>query len=315
MAVHSSTFKTLEGQAAFLAAYDAAMARWPVSYEAIDVPTRFGMTRVVASGPENAPPLVLLHGYWATLTMWAPNVADFSRDHRVYAVDVMGQPGRSIPDEPVRNAADYVAWLTATLNGLHLDRVALAGMSYGGWLALTYAVAAPERVSKLVLLSPAASFLPIVRQFSVRGMFMMFFRRRSLVNWFMRWLAFRGAPADSDARLVGDNIVELMYLGLRHFRSSPETLRVVPTVFSDAELLAMQVPTLLLIGEHEVIYDPPAALTRARRLIPNFEGELVPRSSHDMCFVQHRLVDGRVLDFLGNTGPSSGIAHTRLNAA
>ena len=127
-----SAFKTPEGEAAFIAAYDDAMKHWPVPYEERDIPTRFGLTHVVVSGPRDAAPLVLLHGYMATLTMWVPNISDFTKDHRVYAIDVMGQPGKSIPDEPIRNDADYVAWLNATLNGLHLTRIALVGMSFGG---------------------------------------------------------------------------------------------------------------------------------------------------------------------------------------
>ena len=55
-----SAFKTPEGEAAYLAAYDAAMKLWPVPYEEMDIPTRFGMTHVVVSGPKDAPPLVLL---------------------------------------------------------------------------------------------------------------------------------------------------------------------------------------------------------------------------------------------------------------
>jgi pimeloyl-ACP methyl ester carboxylesterase len=290
----SSAFKSPEGHAAYLAAYDAAMRLWPVSYEEMDVPSRFGMTHVVVSGPKNAPPLVLLHGYMATLTMWAPNIADFSKDYRVYAIDVMGQPSKSIPTEPIRNAADYVAWLTATLDALGLDCVSLVGMSYGGWLALSFAVAAPKRVQKLVLLSPAASLLPIVKQFSPRGMLMMLFPTRFTVNSFMRWVGFTDRPGETDARPV----LELMYLGLKHFRLRRETLRVAPTVFTDGELRAIHVPVFLLIGEHEVIYDSATALARARRLIPDVQGELVPRSSHDMCFSQHRIVDARVLEFL-----------------
>ena len=300
---YPSAFKTPEGEAAYLAAYDRAMKSWPIPYEAIDIPTRFGTTHVVVSGPKDAPPLVLLHGYWATLTMWSPNVADFRKAYRVYAVDVMGQPGRSIPDEPIRSAADYVAWLTAILNGLRLGRVCLVGMSYGGWLALTYAVAEPDRIEKLVLLSPGG-ILPMVRQFKLRGMLMMILQRRPLVDSFMRWLTFKESLADADTRRLGDDIVDLMYLGLKHFRIPPETLHVVPAAISDADLRAIQAPTLLLLGEHEVIYDPSAALARARRLIPDFEGDLVPRSSHDMCFSQHRLVDARVLDFLRRTRAS-----------
>ena len=99
-----SAFKTPDGEAAFLEAYDAAMKLWPVPYEEMDIPTQFGMTHVVVSGPKDAPPLVLLHGYWATSTMWAPNIADFSKDYRVYTVDVMGQPSKSMPAEPKRFA-------------------------------------------------------------------------------------------------------------------------------------------------------------------------------------------------------------------
>lgn len=74
-----STFKSSTGEVAYLSAYDAAMKVWPVPYEGIEISNRFGLTHVVASGPKNASPLVLLHGYWATLTMWTPNISDFSK--------------------------------------------------------------------------------------------------------------------------------------------------------------------------------------------------------------------------------------------
>ncbi len=61
-------------------------------------------------------------------------------------------------------------------------------------------------------------------------------------------------------------------------------------------------PVLLLFGDGEVIYDSAQAFDRARRLIPHFEGELIPRCRHDMCFSQSRIVDARVLDFLKERG-------------
>jgi pimeloyl-ACP methyl ester carboxylesterase len=286
----SAAFKTPQGEAAFLAAYDAAMKFWPVPYEELDVPGRFGTTHVIVSGPRDARPLVLLHGYDATSVMWAPNIQDLAREYRVYAIDVMGQPGKSIPTEPVRSAEDYAAWLGETLDGLHLTRVCLGGMSYGAWLALNFALAAPARVQKLVLLSPGGGFAPIATQFGLRGMLMMRFPTRTMVNWFMRWLGIVGPEARP--------LLELTYLGLKHFRVPAETMRVMPIVFPEDRLRAMRVPTLLLIGEREVIWNPAAALARARALFPDLEGELVPDSSHDMCFRQRRLVDARVLAFL-----------------
>ncbi|HSR31999.1 MAG TPA: alpha/beta hydrolase [Anaerolineae bacterium] len=295
---HTSAFKTPEGEAAYLGAYDAAMKLWPVSYEEIEIPTRFGMTHVVTSGPKDAPPLVLLHGYMANLTMWSPNVADFSRDYRVYAIDTMGQAGRSIPDpdESIRDAADLIAWLSETLNGLNLDRIFLVGMSFGGWLALNFAMTAPERVRKLVLLSPAASFQPLVRQFGLCVMPMIFFPTRLTVNSLMGWMGIKDTAGDA----VTQCVLELAYLGAKHFRFVPETARVMPSVFSDNELRALHVPVLLLIGQNEVIYDAAKALDRARRLLPNCEGELVPQSSHEMCSSQCRIVDVRALDFLSH---------------
>ena len=216
-------------------------------------------------------------------------------------------PARAFPPSRYETRADYAAWLTATLDALHLDRVCLVGMSFGGWLALNYAVAAPERVQKLVLLSPGG-FLPMVRQFSLRGMLMVSFPTRFTVNSFMRWL---GVTVRRDARPV----LELMYLGLKHFRVPPETLRVMPTVFSDDQLRAMRVPTLLLIGDHEVISDPATALARARRLIPDFKANWCHGASHDMCFSQHRIVDARVLDFLKKTRTDDRGAITERSVA
>jgi pimeloyl-ACP methyl ester carboxylesterase/membrane protease YdiL (CAAX protease family) len=176
-----SAFKTPQGEAAYLAAYDAAMKSWPVPYEEVNLPSRFGTTHVIICGPKDGPPLVLLHGYMATVTMWSPNITAFSKHYRVYAVDVMGQPGKSIPGQPICNAGDFASWLTDAFDALHLDRVFLVGMSYGGWLALNYAIAAPQRICKLVLLSPGG-LLPMVRQFTVRGMLMVFFPTRLTVK-------------------------------------------------------------------------------------------------------------------------------------
>jgi len=293
----SSGFRIADGETRFLAAYDAALKLWPVPCEEIDIATRFGSTHVIVSGPKGAPPLVLLHGYMATSVMWSPNIADFSKRYRVYAIDTMGQPGKSVPAAPIRDAEDYAAWLAATLDALRLDRISLVGMSFGGWLALTFAVATPQRVRQLVLLSPGG-LLPVARQFILRGMLMVFFPTRFTVRSFMRWAGFRDAPGKTDVRRV----LDVMYLGMKHFQMPAETLRIAANPLTDEELRATRTPVLLLMGNREVLCDAAAALARARRLMPNVEGGLIPGCSHDMCFSQHEVVDARVLDFLQRRG-------------
>ena len=102
-----SAFKTAEVKPRILAAYDAEMKLWPVPYEEIDVRVGLGRRTWSSADRRTAPPLVLLHGYMATLTMWSPNIAAFSKDYRVYAIDVMGQPSKSLPDEPIRKYGGF----------------------------------------------------------------------------------------------------------------------------------------------------------------------------------------------------------------
>ena len=290
-----SSFKSPEGEAEYMAAYEATLSIWPVPYEPMDITGRYGRTHLVASGPEDAPPLVLLHMFLTSLTMWAANIADLSQDYRAYAIDVMGQPSKSIPDQPIQSREDYVAWLSELLDALNIESTDLVGASFGGWLTLNYAIGAPERLDKIALLSPAGGFRPLVKQFYVRGMLTSFFPWRFVMDSFLRWCTYEENLLDPSTRLIMHCIGEQMYLGSRYFRMRAG---VLPDVFSDEELRGIQVPTLLLIGQQEVLYDPAAALQRARRLVPDLEGELIPRASHEMTISKHEIVDRRVLEFL-----------------
>ncbi len=64
-----SAFRSPKGEAEYMAAYEATMKLWPVAYEPMNIPGRYGRTHLVASGPEGAPTLVLLHMYLTSLTM------------------------------------------------------------------------------------------------------------------------------------------------------------------------------------------------------------------------------------------------------
>jgi len=89
----SPRFKSSAEEAAFFAAYDAVLTRWPVSIEAVDVPSRYGTTHVQVCGPPEGTPLVLLHGGGATSTVWFANVEALTCTHRVFAVDQLGDAG------------------------------------------------------------------------------------------------------------------------------------------------------------------------------------------------------------------------------
>jgi len=297
-----SPFKSPEGEAEFMAAYEATLRLWPVPYEPMDISGRYGRTHLVASGRKDAPTLVLLHMFFTSLTQWAANIADLSRDYRVYAIDVIGQPSKSIPGQPLKSRQDCVTWLSELLDALNIESTDLVGASFGGWFTLNYALGAPRRVNKIALLSPAGGFLPLVKQFYVRGMLNTFIPRRFVMESFLHWMTYEENLRDPSTRLIMNCLTDQMYLGSRYFRQPAEMTRFIPSVlqdpFSDEELRGMQVPTLLLIGQQEALYDSAAALERARRLIPNLEGELIAQANHEMTISQHEIVAPRVLEFL-----------------
>ena len=96
----------------FLAAYDAMTGRWPGPVDRLDLRSGYGTTRVIACGPADGKPLVLLHGGGTTAAVWFANAADLSRARRLYAVDRIGEPGRSLPGgRPIRTPDDLLSWL------------------------------------------------------------------------------------------------------------------------------------------------------------------------------------------------------------
>lgn len=290
MSEHPSNFKTREGEAKYNAAYEATLSLWTIPYETLEVPTRWGRTRIVACGPKDAPPLVLLHGMSLSATVWFPNVADLSRDYRVYAVDTIGSAGKSVATRPLKGRADCTDWLNDVLDGLGITQTHLLGHSFGGWLALNFALSASQRVDRMILLAPAASLRPLVIQFWLRGIPTLLFPRHSTITSFMKWMAVEGF-------VTNELFVDQFVLGMKEFRIK---IRAFPTVFSDDELRRIKVHTLLLIGEEEVIYNPKAAVNRAKQLIQNVEAEVIANASHGLPMERPRLVNERILKFLNH---------------
>jgi pimeloyl-ACP methyl ester carboxylesterase len=297
MAQTSSPFKSPRGEAEYKAAYAATMELWTEPYEERDLPSRFGSTHLVVCGPEDAPPLVLLHCFFTSLTTWAYNVGAFSRHRRVYALDMMGQPSKSVPDQPIRTRDEMAEWLTATVDALGLRSFDLVGYSYGGFAALNYAVHAPDRIRRLVLLAPVGGIVPPKKQFYVRGLLTAVLPATRLTTnllWF-DWFIYRPNLDDPRTRVLFDRLSHQFMLGNKHFRLGQT---VPPTTCPDEELRGVRAPTLLLIGQQEALYDAAPAAARARALIPDVRAELIPHASHDLPVSRPDTVNPRVLAFL-----------------
>jgi pimeloyl-ACP methyl ester carboxylesterase len=152
-------FWSLELETEFCVAYETAMQLWLVPYDDLFVSTTFGDTHVVASGPPDADPLVLLNPGGGSATIWRCNVESLSQRYRTYAVDVIGEMNKSQPTRPIRNHLDFKQWMTELLDGLNIQSTHIIGNSNGGFFTLETAYLLPNRTKKIVLISPAATFV------------------------------------------------------------------------------------------------------------------------------------------------------------
>ncbi len=110
--------------------------------------------RLRDTGPRDAPAVIMLHGFGASLETWDLWADRLSVDHRVIRFDLPGS-GLSSPD-PTGDYTDArtMQLLIAIMDRLGLARASLVGHSIGGRMAWTFAALHPERVDRLVLVAP-----------------------------------------------------------------------------------------------------------------------------------------------------------------
>ena len=290
-------FKSDESRARYLAAYNAALADWPVPYEEFDIPTSFGCTHVIAAGANNAPALVLLPSFAASATVWRLNFLELSAHFRLYAIDVLGQPGQSLANQRLRNRRQYARWLLQVFDALALGRPSIVGCSFGGFLALNQALETPDRVRRVVLISPVGTF-----QSQYWKLFFAMRVRAPLRKLSRRLKGNTRPPSLSDLR--AKNAVAMprdakwaVQIGVT-MSEKPEVSIINPSVFSNTQLRSISAPTLLLIGENETLYPAYETLRLAQERMPQLKGAIVPGADHIAAMAQPEEVNTCIIEFL-----------------
>lgn len=156
----TSIYRSPEGKARILELYDRGVEALGLEVEEAWVGTRFGRTHVLLTGPESAPPLVVLHGGNALNPLslvWYRPLADA---FRIHAPDTVGHPGRSDETRPDPDGNEYGLWLVDVLEALGLGPVPMLGPSYGAGIILRTAALEPGRVERAALMVPAGIVAP-----------------------------------------------------------------------------------------------------------------------------------------------------------
>ena len=232
------------------------------------------------SGRKDAPTIILLHGFGASLHTWEPWARALAGTHRVIRLDLPGC-GLSPPD-PTGDYTDArsMQLLMALMDQLGVARASLVGNSMGGRIAWSFAARHPEQVDKLVLISPDGFASPGFEYgkapdvpASVKLM------RYVLPKPLLRMSI---APAYADPKVLTDELATRYHdLLLAPGARDAMIQRMQQIALTDPVpwLQKIQAPTLLLWGEQDAMIPFTNAADYARA-IPNNTLVPLPRLGH-----------------------------------
>lgn len=298
MAAISSNFRSDEGVREMDDWYAGMLTRIQVPHESFTVGTRFGDTHMLVTGPEDAPPVILLHGMEGTAISWRQQINALSGEFRLYALDIIGSAGKSSAVRLPHTGSNYAEWLADVLAGLGLREASFVGMSNGCWLIIKLAEYAPEAITRAVMMS-ANGIMPVRFPFNMArllelnaadtliGKVAAGVITRERVRRSVTRAAPKGLPIDPDE-------IEWLYLLAKYYR-----YRFPPPPVTDEQLRSLTAPSLLLMGEQEQFFLPTATIARARAHLPNLRAaEVVTGVGHNMATDDPTTVNQYIRTFL-----------------
>ena len=274
--LYKAAWKSEKAERAFR---DADAARWgratSTPPEALDVTTSFGSTRVYrwpgaeSSGVEGErADIVLLHGVGDTSIRWVP-LAESLSEHNVYAVDIMGDVGGSVPKDGFESGDDYGVWLSEVIDFLGLRAPHIVGHSMGGYVALSHAVRGHSEGSTVL-------FDPVGVVKLKLGAFVRWGAKTALAYYAPTGLRLRLAERLGQP-LLADKAD--MAVHLKGMKGHPMQLPPLP-VFDDEQLAAIRRPVRLVAGENSPPFDVAAMVRRAADRVANCEARVLAGAGH-----------------------------------
>lgn len=280
-------FRTIESQKEYFDTYEEATAFISAPFTEKYITTSFGDSHVICSGDDRNLPLVLIHAASCGSPIWFKNIAFWSQHFSVYAIDLIGESSKSILTKKMKTTQDNARWLDETLTGLGLEKVFLCGISIGGWNAANYAGFYPEKVIKLILLSPVQTFAKMYSSFFFKIMKMGFNPTRENVENYIGWGSEKEEP-------LPDSIIKLFTISVMNMNSNAS----FPKWLKKKQLMNLKMPVLVVLGENEFAFSISKAVKRAKSVICDLECHIVEGASHLLCVSKPDYINNKVLEFI-----------------
>ncbi|MCR4656848.1 MAG: alpha/beta hydrolase [Lachnospiraceae bacterium] len=252
--------------------YDSQLARLKNPWKDLYVDTAYGRTHIVETGNFSGEPLLVFHGGNAT-TAYNLLACDFiMNDFHIYAVDMVGHPGKSAETSLPAKGYDYGNWVSEVIDGLKYDKISLFGGSFGaGVIAKTMCVC-PDKVKRVVLYVPSG----IKNAPAINSASMMLPMIAYWVTGKDKWLKKCMLPM----AITEDNITDDIYETAKRSIDYVKVKTGMPSDVDEKLMNACNAPTLVMAAERDCLFPGKGVIERAKRIIPNCKTYLLEGRGH-----------------------------------
>lgn len=269
-----------------LVCYENILSEWPVLFESCHIMTSFGETSMLVSGIPNAKPLLLLHGGGGNSTMWIYNIAELSKHFRVYAIDMIGEAGKSAGTRPTFISDGYPRWLKEVCDAMNISNTALCGASLGGTVAHQFALRFPQYVSELILLAPP-SLYKMNPSFLFRAILANIWPTTFFARNFLYYISSRGSQ-------FSESGIQAFCIQVQSYK--PNTNKI--PVITDRDLAKFPSKTLIILGQDEVLYNSKEVASRIHKVAPFITVVMIVGAKHMTSVDQPDIVNEKIVQFL-----------------
>lgn len=261
-------FKSKEGKEEVLKYYDFLLTKGSVEHEKIMVNTSYGETFIIAMGKKELPSLILLHGSGMNSSMWIKEMEEYSKTHRVYAVDMPGEPGKSDENQLPFGGDEFSNWLNDVFNELFIEKASIVGISLGAWLGTKFAIRYSDKVDKLILLCPAG-IGPQKKSFIFKFLFYSIFGEKGIDKLYYKINGDKPIP---------EIMLNYQKLIAKHFNFRKVTI----PIFTDNELRKLTMPVALFVGGKDVMLHSEKTANRLGSLLNHAEINFIQEEGHSI---------------------------------
>jgi len=265
-------YNSENGKKQILDLYDQQLKRLTIPYKDLYVDTFYGSTHIIETGDLSGEPLLVFHGGNAT-TAYNLLACDFiMNDFHVYAVDIIGHPGKSAETSLSAKGYDYGKWVSEIIAKLGYEKISLFAGSFGAGIVAKTMCVTPEKVKRAVLYVPSG----IKNSPAIKSASMLF---PMILYWTThkdKWLKRCILPM----AITEDNITEDVYQTAKLSIDHAKIKKVMPSDVDEKYMKKCQAPTLVMAAEKDCLFPGAGVIERAMKIIPNCKTYMLEGRGH-----------------------------------